>query len=107
MTLFPENDPEFAAIYAEESAMVESAEVIAAALQRSGVTRKELAERLGVSPAEITQRLQGERNITVRTLASTLHALGAELHITVAWTDTPADGETHAERTHHNHLHRR
>lgn len=79
MGLFPENDPKFDAIYAEESAMVEAAEAIATAMANAGVSRSELATKLGVSPAEITHRLQGERNITVRKLAATLHALNAEL----------------------------
>lgn len=89
MALFPKNNPDFDAAYAEESAMIDSAEAIADALERAGLTRAELAERLGISRAEVTHRLRGERNITVRKLAATLHALGADLRIEATFS-TPS-----------------
>lgn len=84
MGLFPSDDPGYAATYAEESAMVDAAELIAEALEASGISRAELARRLNVSRSEITSRLIGERNITVRTLATTLHALGSTLELSAA-----------------------
>lgn len=81
MGLFPIDDPNYAATYAEESAMVDAAEIIADALEKSGISRAELARRLGVSRSEVTSRLVGERNITVRKLAATLHALGSTLEL--------------------------
>lgn len=77
--VFPVGDADYDAIYAQEAAMVDASELIARALEMSGMTRADLARRLGVSRAEITARLKGERNITVRTLAETLHALGEKL----------------------------
>lgn len=77
--VFPVGDPDYDAIYAQEAAMVDASELIARALDASGVTRAELARRLGISRAEVTARLKGERNITVRKLAETLHALGQRL----------------------------
>lgn len=68
-------------IYAEEAAMGDVAELIWLALERSGLKQKDLAAKLGVRPAEVTHRLQGERNITVRTLAATLDALGVTLKV--------------------------
>ncbi|WP_374953441.1 helix-turn-helix domain-containing protein [Pseudoclavibacter sp. AY1H1] len=61
--------------------MLSAAESLSAALEESGMTRADLARALGVSPAEITHRLQGERNITVRTLAATAHYLGRRIRI--------------------------
>ncbi|WP_022889494.1 helix-turn-helix domain-containing protein [Agromyces italicus] len=80
-SVFPTDDAEFDAVYAEEAAMVDASELIAAALIESGMTKTELAARLGVSKSEVSARLAGERNITVRTLAATLHALGQRLEL--------------------------
>lgn len=84
MGLFPSDDPGYAATYAQEAAMVDAAELIAEALEDAKISQADLARRLGVSRAEITARLRGERNITVRKLAETLHALGARLELRIA-----------------------
>lgn len=81
MNTFPMEDPSYARTYAKEAAMVDASETIAEALEASGMNRSQLASALGVSRSEITARLQGERNITVRKLAETLHVLGASLDI--------------------------
>jgi len=81
MAIFPTDDPQYASVFAAEAAMVDASELIAAALERSGMSQAQLARALGVSRSEITARLQGERNITLRTLALTLHAMGERLHL--------------------------
>lgn len=81
MGLFPTDDPHHEAVYAKEAAMVDASELIARALEASGLSRAELARALKVSRSEVTERLRGNRNITVRNLAATLHALGAELQL--------------------------
>lgn len=83
MGLFPTDDPEYSAVYAEEAAMVDASELIASALEASGMSQAALARALKVSRSEITERLRGDRNITVRNLAATLHALGADLELSV------------------------
>lgn len=88
-TVFPVGDPAYDALYAQEAAMIDAAELIAGALEASGMTRADLARRLGVSRAEVTERLKGERNITVRKLAETLHALGERLTLD---TESAIDG---------------
>lgn len=80
-SVFPVGNAEYDAVYAQEAAMIDAAELIARALEASGLSRADLARRLGVSRAEVTARLKGERNITVRTLAETLHVLGETLKI--------------------------
>lgn len=80
--VFPVGDADYDATYAEEAAMVDSSELIARALEASGMSQADLARALGVSRSEVTARLKGERNITVRKLAATLHALGATLTLT-------------------------
>ena len=110
MGLFPSDDPGYAATYAQESAMVDAAELIASALEASGMSQSDLARKLGVSRSEVTARLRGERNITVRKLAETLHALGARLDLSCELPkkerkDDPANrwaptlGEQHPERS--------
>lgn len=81
MGLFPTDDPQYKAVYAEEAAMVDASELIARALEASGLTRADLARALNVTRSEVTERLRGDRNITVRNLAATLHALGAALKL--------------------------
>lgn len=89
MSVFSTHDPEKLAIYAEEAAMVDASEVIAEALENSGISQSDLARQLGISRSEVTARLRGERNITVRKLAATLHALNARLEIRLA--DVPQE----------------
>jgi transcriptional regulator with XRE-family HTH domain len=79
--VFRMTDPAYAAVYAEEAAMVDASEVMSEALESSGGSAADLARLLDISRSEISARLSGERNITVRKLAATLHALGWELVI--------------------------
>lgn len=66
-------------------------EVIADALERSGVSRKELAARLGVSPGRVSQVLGGDQNLRLNTLAEYLYALGRKVHLdSVAATEGEA-----------------
>jgi len=84
MAIFGNESEAFEVVFAEEAAMIDASELIAEALERSGMTRTELAERLQVSKSEITARLAGERNITVRNLARTLYVLGVNLELHIA-----------------------
>jgi len=51
-------------------------------MEQKGVTKKELAQRLGVSPAYVTKVLGGS-NITLKTVARILAALEADVSITL------------------------
>ncbi|PTT69105.1 hypothetical protein DBR22_04795 [Arthrobacter sp. HMWF013] len=82
-SVFRVGDEDYQAVYAEESAMVDAGELIAEAMENAGLSRADLARKLGVPRSEITARLSGERNITVRNLAKTLHVLGAKLVLDV------------------------
>lgn len=90
MAIFSNDSAEYQATYAEESAMIDASELIAEALEASGMTRSELARELGVPKSEITARLKGERNITVRKLARTLHVMGAQLELGVKLKPSPS-----------------
>lgn len=84
LAMFGRNDAAYRRTYAQEAAMVDASELIAEALEKSGLTQSELARLLEVSKSEISARLAGERNITVRKLADTLHALGHKLELRAA-----------------------
>jgi transcriptional regulator with XRE-family HTH domain len=57
-----------------------TAEILAVMEQR-GISRSELARRLGASPAYVTKILRGDANFTLASLAKLAAALGAELEI--------------------------
>lgn len=73
--------PEFRRLYAIEGLVTEAGELIARLMQKQRVTKAELARRLGKSRAYITQMLSGSKNLTLRTLAEVVYALGAEVKL--------------------------
>lgn len=96
-----ERDP----AYWTELAILEVAEEIYTAMQRAGVSRAELARRLGTSPAYVTKILRGSANFTLESLARLAHALGGEFkfHIappgmTTRWLDVASRPERPARR---------
>jgi len=50
-------------------------------LREQGLTRAELASRMGVSPGRISQVLSGGENLTLRTLAALATALDAQFDL--------------------------
>ena len=71
-----DDTPERRRLFAEEELLLAATELVAEAIEARGITRQELARRLDVRPSEITQRLSGARNLTLRTLAAMMDALG-------------------------------
>lgn len=68
--------PEARKRYEEERLILWTTETIWQAMDDRGLTRAELAERLGTSRSNITQLLSGSRNMTLRSLAALAHACG-------------------------------
>jgi transcriptional regulator with XRE-family HTH domain len=62
--------------FAEERLIVDVAEKIWDAMQAAGVSKKDIADRLGRSKPFITQLLSGSRNMTLRSLADIAYSLG-------------------------------
>ncbi|WP_375129323.1 helix-turn-helix domain-containing protein [Rhodococcus sp. AD45-ID] len=52
-------------------------------MEKRGVSKKELAQRLNIRPTEISQRLKGTRNMTLRSLAAMLHQLDASVDLSL------------------------
>jgi DNA-binding XRE family transcriptional regulator len=71
-------DPEFRAIYAEEAAKKELWLQLVEARQTAGLTQQQMAERLGVSQAQVARiEKRGYEAYTLRTLRRYVTALGA------------------------------
>lgn len=70
------SDPESRKLFEEERLILQATDCIVRALKREGINKTELAERLDKSNAFITQVLNGTRNMTFRTFADFLYALG-------------------------------
>ncbi|MFO0448891.1 MAG: helix-turn-helix domain-containing protein [Pseudomonadota bacterium] len=73
--------PEGARLMERERVLVDATEAIGEVMDRLGMTRTALAEKLDVTPANITQILSGTRNLTLGTLSDVFVALGRSLRI--------------------------
>lgn len=65
------------------------------ALSESGITKKELAQRVNKSPAWISKILRGDANLTIETMCEITNALNCNIHLHIApinvnvrWFDT-------------------
>src|SRR4030043_999285 len=86
--------PEFAKLMAQGELIMEVTETLCELMEKEGIARKELAERLGKSKGFISQLLNGGRNLTLRTVADILHVLGYRVALTPY-----KEGEPGQERT--------
>jgi transcriptional regulator with XRE-family HTH domain len=75
------SDRENARLLAQASLILDATERIAEIMEEKKVNRSMLAQRLGKTKAFVTQVLHGTRNITLRTLADFLFALGYEARV--------------------------
>ena len=62
--------------YQQEKTILDATELICGIMEEHGVSRTELAHRIGKSKAYVSQLLDGKTNMTLRTLADILVALG-------------------------------
>ena len=61
-------------------------------MREHGITRADLANRMGVSPGRVSQVLSGGDNLTLRTLAALATALDAEFQVELEPCKAPEDG---------------
>lgn len=71
----------------QESAILGVTELICRLMEELGVSKAELARRLDKSRAYVTQILDGRSNLTVRSIADVLWALGSELKVNTMCSD--------------------
>ena len=74
-------DPEFKKQYAVEGFIGDTAELIWQLLVLRNMKQADLARLLNKTPAFVSQLLNGKANMTVRTLAEVVYALGATVQI--------------------------
>jgi len=70
--------------YWSAGAVHEFTEELCHRMDEQGITRVELARRLGSSPAYVTKVLRGNANFTLTTMAKLARALGCELRFQLA-----------------------
>ena len=87
------NDPDY--IY--ESLKYDLSEQLYELMKEKGITKKELAERMGVSPAYVS-KIFGADNISLRTVAKVLAALDAgDMTLKIVPAQSGKDKETSGE----------
>lgn len=74
-------------LVSQEDLIVKTTEEIYAMLERQGISRAQLAERLEKSAAYVSQLLGGSRNMTLRTLADIAFALDGKVKIEIEASD--------------------
>jgi plasmid maintenance system antidote protein VapI len=86
-----------------QAATLDLAEELSCLMAESGMTRAELARRLGTSPASVTQTLRADRNLTLETMTRLAMVFGRRVCIHLApqqsvttWKDSPSVTETSA-----------
>ncbi len=72
-------DKEFSRRYTIEGALVDASEAVLDALEQKGYKKKDIADVLGMSIAQVSRALNGSHNLTIKTLSSLLWACGRKL----------------------------
>jgi transcriptional regulator with XRE-family HTH domain len=75
------SDPKRHRAYEREALALQASELIFELMEKGGINKSELAERLEASRAYITQILSGSRNMTVHTLADLSFVLGHKIKL--------------------------
>lgn len=73
--------PEGMRLFQQERVIMEVTELICALMEEEDVSKADLAKRLSTSKANVTQMLDGRRNMTIRTVSDVLFHLGHVLEI--------------------------
>ena len=62
----------------QEDAILDTTELICGLMKERGISRSELAARMGTTKGNVTQILDGSRNMTIRTVSDVMTHLGDE-----------------------------
>jgi transcriptional regulator with XRE-family HTH domain len=77
--------------FERERVLFEASELIASAMEEEGLTRAELARRLGTHKSYITQLLNGKENMTLAKVSDVLFELKRQFLIRVERLDTGSE----------------
>jgi len=69
--------------YQAEKLSLAVTEEFARVMKEKGMSKKDLAERLGVSKARVSNILNGSPNLTLKTLAAISVALDSQIHLEI------------------------
>ena len=86
-----------ARLVAQEMLITEATEALWRAIEHAGITKSQLAERMGTTKGHVSQVLGGSRNMTLRTLSDICFALGVKPQVSVA-IDSDEDWQRAEER---------
>lgn len=78
-----ENDEEGRRLLEQERLILEVTESIANLMEEHRISRSDLAQRLGKSPAFVTKLLRGDNNFTLRTLSDVFFAMDHAARLTL------------------------
>lgn len=81
-------NPEARRVFEQERLALVAASALLDVMQTHGVSKAELADRLGCSRAYVSQLLDGTRNMTLRSLADLAWALGTRIGVMVDAIDS-------------------
>ena len=73
-----------------ERLILEASELILETMEQNGVTRSYLAKKIGKTKGHVSQLLDGERNMTLRTLAEIAYVLGYRVKLSLLTTRVPS-----------------
>ena len=90
---------EYSPLVEQETLIADATELICQVMEVEGINRQDLATRLGKSKGFVSQILTGERNMTLRTLADVMFALGHRFELAAKPLAAPRTYETTARRT--------
>ena len=82
--LFEQSSDHNRRLLREEALILEVTEAVSAVMQEEGISKSQLAKRMGKTKGFISQLLSGGRNLTLRTLAGLVDALEYRVIITVS-----------------------
>jgi len=77
-------------------AILEFTEAVVREMERQGMSRTELAQRLGATPAYVTKILRGKVNFTLATMVKMARALDSEVHVQLIGPARAAEKRAHA-----------
>ena len=77
----------------QEKLILEVTEALSEAIEEQGLTRSEVAKRLGKTKGFVSQLLAGGRNLTLRTVADVADAIGISLKVAVEQREVAKSGK--------------
>ena len=86
--------------FQQEAAIYEVTELIEDRLSQMGLSRSELAAKLGKTEGWVTQLLDGESNKTIRTVADVFAVLGRSIHFSDVPLEISSAGDLSADAPH-------